>query len=94
MVNSPRWFVEIKPGVFVGKVNSRISNLLWERFSNEGSSRGGIRIETAKTEQRYRLFMYGTPYREVVDYEGVQLIKRIDNRQEEDPYNDTVLQDI
>lgn len=90
-----RWFVEIKPGVFVGKVNTRISNLLWERFSNESKSRGGVRIESAKNEQGYRLFMYGTPYREVVDYEGIQLIKRTgEQQQEEDLYVDDFSLDI
>ena len=27
-----RWFLELKPGVFVGRVNVRIRELLWERI--------------------------------------------------------------
>lgn len=26
-----KWFLELKPGVFVGNVNARIRELLWER---------------------------------------------------------------
>lgn len=71
-----RWFLEVKPGVFVGKVNRRISDLLWTRFCASSDSRGGLRIESAKTEQGYRVDMYGSPYRRIADYDGVQLIQR------------------
>ena len=27
-----RWFLELTPGVFVGQVNERIRDLLWERI--------------------------------------------------------------
>ena len=27
-----RWFLELKPGVFVGRVNVRIRELLWKRI--------------------------------------------------------------
>ena len=27
-----RWFLELKPGVFVGNVNARIRDLLWDRI--------------------------------------------------------------
>ncbi len=30
-----RWFLELKPGVFVGTVNARVRSLLWERICKE-----------------------------------------------------------
>lgn len=34
-----RWFLELKPGVFVGKVNVRIRDLLWESDLQDRSGR-------------------------------------------------------
>lgn len=78
----------------MGNVNRRISDLLWNRFCGEATCRGCLRLESAKNEQGYRIDMYGNPRRQVVDYEGIRLIRRVDGDGaepegiREDPYPD------
>ena len=70
-----RWFLEVKPGVFVGKVNVKIRELLWERICQTDTHDGAVMIYDAHTEQGFRMELYGNPKRRVVDFEGVQLIQ-------------------
>ena len=69
-----RWFLELKPGVFVGHVNVRIRELLWERICGADRSTGAVMIFSAPTEQGFEMRMQGDPKRSVTDFEGIQLI--------------------
>ena len=70
-----RWFLEVKPGVFVGNVNVRIRDLLWECICGSGQANGAIMVEQVNTEQGFTMRLHGAPKRKVVDFEGIQLIK-------------------
>ena len=39
-----RWFLELKPGVFIGKVNVKIRELLWERICQDERARGAVTV--------------------------------------------------
>ena len=39
-----KWFLELKPGVFVGNVNARIRELLWERVCTTPSADGAVMV--------------------------------------------------
>lgn len=69
-----RWFLELKPGVFVGKVNVRIRDLLWERICENSPADGAVMAYSAPNEQGFELRLTGMPRRCVADFEGVQLI--------------------
>ena len=69
-----RWFLEVKPNVFVGKVNVKIRNLLWERICQGKVERGAVMIYDTSGEQGFEMKLHGTPRRAVVDFDGVQLI--------------------
>lgn len=69
-----RWFLELKPGVFVGKVNARIRELLWERLCVESPANGAVMAYSAANEQGFELRFFGAPKRKVKNFEGVQLI--------------------
>ncbi len=69
-----RWLLELKPGVFVGKVNVRIRDLLWERICENGSADGVVMAYSAPNEQGFELRLTGMPKRRVVDFEGIQMI--------------------
>lgn len=68
-----RWFLEIKPGVFVGRVNVRIQELLWEKIC-AAEVAGAVMIASAPNEQGFQMKVSGGPRRRVVDFEGLQLI--------------------
>lgn len=70
-----RWFLELKPGVFVGNVNARIRELLWERIRDGKMADGAVMVYPAANEQGFGMDIFGQPHREVVDLEGVQLIR-------------------
>ena len=69
-----RWFLELKPGVFVGQVNARIRTLLWERICQTDSAAGAVMAFSAPNEQGFEMKVYGDPRRRVTEFEGVQLI--------------------
>ena len=69
-----RWFLELKPGVFVGKVNARIRELLWRRICATDQVDGAVLIYSSPTEQGFEMVVHGIPKRSVTDFEGVQLI--------------------
>lgn len=69
-----RWFLELKPGVFIGKVNTRIRDLLWERICQTDAANGAVMAYAAPNEQGFSLRVFGVPKRRVNDFEGIQLI--------------------
>lgn len=73
-----RWFLELKPGVFVGKVNARVRELLWQRICGENLADGAVMVYAASTEQGYAMELFGEPTRKVVGIEGIQLIQVMD----------------
>ena len=75
-----RWFLEVKPGVFVSNVNARVRDLLWERISQSQMEDGGIAVYSDANEQGFSMRLFGVPRREVVDMEGIQLIRVSDSQ--------------
>lgn len=69
-----KWLLEIKPGVFVGKVNATVREILWEKVC-ERATYGAVLVYSYNTEQGFDVKLHGTPRREVVDVEGIKLIK-------------------
>lgn len=70
-----RWFLELKPGVFVGKVNVKIRDLLWKRIIQLSETAGAVMVFETASEQGFEMRLHGAPKRCVIDLEGVQLIK-------------------
>ena len=69
-----RWFLEIKPGVFVGNVNARIRDLLWDRICSTNKANGSVMIYSCNSEQGFSMRLAGDPKRQIVDLEGIQLV--------------------
>ena len=70
-----KWVLEVKVGVFVGKLSKVVREKLWEKIGNE-DIRGALMIYKTNTEQGYKIDMIGEPNRFLVDFDGVQLIER------------------
>ena len=82
-----RWFLELKPGVFVGKVNTRIRELLWERICKSDRTNGAVMVYSSPHEQGFEMKVHGDPKRRVTDFEGVQLITVINGQDEQHKEN-------
>jgi len=71
-----RWLVEVKSGVFVGKVSGMVREKLWERCKGRKGIGAVIQIWPFNNEQGFLIRAEGLKDRLIVDYEGLQLVKR------------------
>lgn len=70
-----RWLIEPHPGVFVGEVNAMVRDRLWKKCCQARRSGGVVQIWTTNTEQGFGMRMHGNTGREVVEFDGLQLIR-------------------
>lgn len=73
-----RWVLEAKPGVYVGNVSAMVREKLWQKICSETPEINALLIYSASSEQGFRMEMHGDPRRQVVDMEGLQLIRFTD----------------
>ncbi len=80
-----RWLIEPRPGVFVGRVSALVRDQLWRKCCSRATQDSGVtQIWTTNNEQGYNLRTYGRTQREVVEFEGLKLI-RVPARADERP---------
>jgi CRISPR-associated protein Cas2 len=70
-----RWLLEISPGVFVGKVSTRVRELMWLRVLEMVKSGRAIMVYTASNEQGLAFEVHEHNW-QPVDFEGVNLMLR------------------
>lgn len=70
-----RWLIEVKTGVFVGHVSARVRDKLWEKCALTKRLGGVIQVWSTNNEQRFDMRMMGETSREIVEYEGLKLIR-------------------
>lgn len=70
-----RWLIEPHPGVFVGHVSALVRDRLWMKCCQGVKDGGVVQIWSTSNEQRFAIRSYGTTRREIVDLEGVQLVR-------------------
>lgn len=72
-----RWLLEPKAGVFVGTVSARVRDRLWDKACRSMADGAGMLIHSANTEQGFAIRIYGNLGREVIDFEGLSLIRTL-----------------
>ncbi|MCA9878630.1 MAG: type I-E CRISPR-associated endoribonuclease Cas2 [Thermomicrobiales bacterium] len=70
-----RWLLEVRAGVFVGTVSAEVRGRLWERACKGRGSGAGVLLHRAPTEQGFAVHVCGEPGREIVDFEGLTLVR-------------------
>ena len=70
-----RWLIEPHPGVFVGHVNAMVRDRLWDKCCKAKRAGGVVQAWSTNTEQRFKMRFHGNTRREVVEFEGLQLIR-------------------
>ncbi len=70
-----KWLIEPFPGVFVGHLSARVREQLWQKCIQNKRVSGVVQIWQTNTEQRFKMRGHGTIRREIIDIEGVQLIR-------------------
>ena len=70
-----RWLIEVKSGVFVGHLSARVREKLWLKCCQAKNTGGVTQIWSTNTEQRFDMRMCGNTQREIIDMEGIKLIR-------------------
>lgn len=71
-----RWLIEPHPGVFVGHVSGMVRDRLWDKCCERLRDGGVVQLWSTNNEQRFAIRAAGETKREVVDFEGLNLIRR------------------
>jgi CRISPR-associated protein Cas2 len=69
-----RWLLELRPGVFVGNISAMVREKLWEMICQKLKSGTAMLLQSAATEQGYRIRTFGDTTRKIKDFDGLQLI--------------------
>lgn len=74
-----KWLMEINPGIFVGNVNTRIREKIWDRVKENIKFGQVTMVYTSDNEQGFSFKSHNTAW-QPADYEGLTLIKKqLDN---------------
>lgn len=85
-----RWMIEPHPGVFVGHVSALVRDRLWQKCCAGARGGGVVQLWSTNNEQRFQVRTSGVTRREVVDFDGLQLIRlpveSENDKQEDGPF--------
>jgi CRISPR-associated protein Cas2 len=71
-----RWLLELKAGVFVGNVSSRVREELWKKVCQDSKGGPCIIAWTYPSEQGFKIEFWGGPTRVPTLWEGLQLLTK------------------
>lgn len=69
-----RWMIELRSGVFVGHLSALVRDKLWEEICKKVKTGAVTLLQSASNEQGYLIRQFGETGRNVIDFEGLQLI--------------------
>ena len=70
-----RWMLEVRAGVFVGRLSALVRDKLWEYVCEGMKGGAGTLLYSSDAEQGFSLRFMGEPRRSVVDFEGLWLVR-------------------
>ncbi len=70
-----RWLLEPQAGVFVGDVSAMVRDKLWDKCIGRRKGGAVLQIWTTNNEQGFRMRADGLLGREIVERDGLQLIR-------------------
>lgn len=70
-----KWLFEINTGVYVGNISARVREALWSRICESVNQGQATMVYPAPGEQRMEFRVHNTTW-EVVDYDGIKLMRR------------------
>ncbi len=70
-----RWLIEPHPGVFVGDVSAMVRDRLWEKCCRRLAGGAALQVWSSNTEQGFEVRTWGATRREIVDLEGLRLVR-------------------
>ena len=74
-----RWLVEVKTGVYIGHVSAMVRDLLWEKCVKIKRNGSIFQAWTTNNEQHFNMRLSGDRLHEIVDWEGLLLVRQTGN---------------
>lgn len=71
-----RWLMEVSDGVFLGRVSALVRDRLWDRACRRLGEGGVIMIHPWSNEQGFLVRQSGNLSRDIIDIEGLCLVRR------------------
>lgn len=68
------WLLEIRAGVYVGKVSRRIREMIWEQVETGIESGSAVMVWSTNTESGFDFETFGENRRSPVEMDGVTLV--------------------
>lgn len=75
-----RWLLEVRTGTFLGSPSALVRDRLWRLVGEKLGEGGAVLAWSDNSEQGFSLAFTGDPTRELVVYEGLQLVRRLVER--------------
>ena len=69
-----RWLLQLKPGVFLGTLSTRVGEKLWKRIKKNRDRGSAIWVRSMNNEQRFEIKTCGNTHWNLSDFDGLQLI--------------------
>jgi len=70
-----RWLIEPRSGVFLGNPSARVREEIWKMAISKCREGAVLQIWSSPCPQGYRYRVHGSPSRELVDFEGISLVR-------------------
>jgi CRISPR-associated protein Cas2 len=68
------WLLEIRAGVYVGKVSRRIREMIWEQVETGINEGNAVMVWTTNTESGFDFLTLGANRRIPVEMDGIKLV--------------------
>jgi len=68
------WLLEIRAGVYVGKVSRRVREMIWDQVEKGLNEGNAVMVWTTNTESGFDFFTLGTNRRIPVEMDGIKLV--------------------
>ncbi|WP_461518010.1 type I-E CRISPR-associated endoribonuclease Cas2e [Porticoccus sp.] len=68
------WLLEVRAGVYIGKVGRRIREMIWEQITQLADEGNIVMAWATNAESGYEFQTYGKNRRSPVDYDGLRLV--------------------
>lgn len=70
-----RWLVQVRTGVYIGHVSARVRDKLWEKCTASRRAGSIFQAWSTNNEQHFAMRLEGENDREILDWEGIQLVQ-------------------
>lgn len=69
------WLLEVRAGVYVGDVNKRIREMIWEQVLALAEDGNVVMAWASSHESGFEFQTYGSNRRQPIDYDGLRLVR-------------------